>query len=165
MKSIHKVENYFCVNPGNARTQAPCVFAEALDSSPSFSPPRIQGSTKGISIIEAISAEPPGKPRELPATAFQRLREKVRENGQSVKSLQKQIHQWEEDLKDYGRRQGPPTAGVAHSIDKGTTELVDELVAVEFGRHRRDSYVSDSIQSNMAKCDIVPCYAVPSNDW
>ena len=136
MKSTSKVENYYCINPGDIGTQAPYVFDEFLDSSPPLSPFRTQGSTKGVPIIEEISTEPSGEPRKLPATALQRVRErrrKQRENYRIVKSLENKIQKWEEDMRDYEWRQGPhTTAGVAPSIVKGTTQLVDELVALEF---------------------------------
>ena len=181
MKSTSKVENYFCINPGNIGTQAPYVFEEILDSSPPLSPPGTQGSTKDVPVIEAISTEPSGESRKLPATTSLPSDERplsspakkqskwspaedaeiIRLRGSGMKwediskklcgrsaiscrlhyqnylerehRREKEIQKWEEDMKDYEWRQGPhTTAGIAPSIFKGTTQLVDELVALKF---------------------------------
>lgn len=105
MKSTGSIEDYFSIGLGKPWTQAPYLAEEILDYNPALF---------------------------IPAARRHRALNKAQ---QSVKSLEKHIHEWEEDMKEnkwFQLKRPPATAGVACSIVKGTTQLVDELVALKF---------------------------------
>ena len=82
-----------------------------------------------------FSARPAGEPRnyECGSPDLQgRLRKEGRQEAEIFTTLKQQIHELEEDMKDYEWCQNPTaTVGAAHSIIKTTTQVVDELVALD----------------------------------
>ena len=137
MKNTHKVEEYLCISPGNTTApQASFVIEEVVGSRPPLLPPESQGSTQSLSVIDAFSAPHAGEsPKNKSASASFRAvrREKERHNAQTIEGLEKQIYEWEADLKDYEWCQGhTTTVGAARSIFQSTTQLVDELMALKF---------------------------------
>ena len=123
------------VHSMNTGTRVPFVVKEVLNSSPHFSPPGSQGSTKVVSVIDMFSARPAGEPRnyECGSPDLQgRVRKEGRQEAEIFTTLKQQIHELEEDMKDYEWCQNPTaTVGAAHSIIKTTTQVVDELVALD----------------------------------
>ena len=158
MKCIRKIENYFCITPGNTGAQARYDIGELPESSPPSSPPGSQGITRSLSATEESFAKFAGKPQKRNVSASHRFRQrrkdKERESAQKIKSLEKQIQKLEEDMKDYEWRQGPAvaaTVAVAPFLVKGTTKLVDELTSRDFskaGKTPTSPIPSSRIRSN-----------------
>ena len=137
MKNTRKVEDYLCIRPGNTKAQASFIVEEVVGSNPPLFSPGSKGSTQSPSIIDAFSAphadESP-KYNKTPSDRFRARRKQIeRYYAQTIQSLEKQIHEWEADMKNYEWCQNPTAPfGTAHSLVKSTTKLVDELMTQKF---------------------------------
>ena len=136
MRDTSKIEGYLRISPMRPSIPAPLFVDEFLNSSPHFHPSGSQGSTEDVSGIDVFSARPAGEAGNYKCGSpdFQgRLRKGGRQEVEYFKSSKQQIHELEEDMKDCEwYRYFTATVGAVHSIIKSTTQVVDELIALEF---------------------------------